>query len=61
LQWVLGADAASVLIFVLSRPHVRQLTSFGKLSEAKAEHAVGSFFIYIGPQSDDEKLYVSRY
>jgi len=47
------------LLLWLSRPHVRQLTSLGKFSEAQAEHAAGSFFIYVGPLSDDEQLYVS--
>jgi len=46
-------------VYVLYSPHIRQLTSFGKLSEAKSEHATGAFFLYIGPLSDDEKLYVS--
>jgi len=51
--------AFHTVISVLFRPHVRQLTSFGKLSEAKAEHTAGAFFIYIGPLSDSEELYVS--
>jgi len=40
-------------------PHIRQLTSLGKLTEAKLERADGAFFMYIGPHSDDERLYVS--
>ena len=46
-------------VSVFSRPHVRQLTSFGKLTEAKEDHESGSFFIYVGPLSDSEQLYVS--
>jgi len=49
-----------VVVYVLYSPHIRQLTSFGKLSEAKSEHAMGAFFLYFGPLSDEEKLYVSR-
>ena len=47
-------------VFVFGSPHIRQLTSFGKLSEAKSEHAAGAFFIYIGPLSDNERLNVSN-
>jgi len=48
-----------MLLVCWCSPHVRQLASFGKLSEAKSEHADGAFFIYIGPLSDSEQLYVS--
>jgi hypothetical protein len=44
--------------FAYHRPQVRQLTSIGRLSEAKAEHSSGAFFLYVGPLVDEEKLYV---
>jgi len=49
-----------LVVYVLRSPHIRQLASFGKLSEARSEHEAGAFFLYIGPFSDNEKLYVSH-